>query len=317
MSELIFKSTAIIALFLMFCYGLSLAAHMNWFFSLLSQFKIQFFFGALLLIPLLIIGKEYPATAIMIIVSIATFLEIYNAGSMIKHPDHKTTNRFTVLQYNKLYENKSYDQLSSFIQQSDIDVLIMQEVKNAEIPYIADALSPYLQHSMPDDAYRPDYVSIFSKHPIKDLTVKKLCHTSCATHGVRFIISKGDTDIAFYTIHTKIPIGQKDYIQHTEELASIAQWIKDDAHENVILAGDLNTTPFSPVFKNMKNTARLRNQRFGIIEQGTWPVWGMLPIFKIPLDHIMNKGNLSLINKHKGPAMGSDHHSLIATYAIE
>jgi len=317
MIEFLIKSAGILALFLMFSYGLSLAAHMHWFFSLLSQFKIQFFFGAVLLLPILLIGKSYPAAAIMVLIGVSAFIEIYNASPIIEKENKAESEYFTVMQYNKLYTNKSYDRVTDFVLQQEIDVLIMQEVEHEDSPPLANALAQNMPHSIPDDIYRPDFVSIFSKHPIKNLTVQKLCETPCTTHGVRFDMQIEDTDITVYTIHTKTPIGKNDYIQHSKELDIIAQWIKSDARETVILAGDFNTTPFTPAFKKMKATAQLDNTRFSIIEQGTWPAWGILPIFKIPIDHIMHKGDIRLINKHKGPAMGSDHHSLIATYAIE
>ncbi len=40
-------------------------------------------------------------------------------------------------------------------------------------------------------------------------------------------------------------------------------------------------------------------------------------IFQIPIDHILHKGDLKLVDKHRGSAMGSDHYPLIAIFVLQ
>ena len=82
------------------------------------------------------------------------------------------------------------------------------------------------------------------------------------------------------------------------------------------MAGDWNITPYSPYFDELKKRSGLKYEITTIFPAHTWPSPFILPLFQIPIDHILYKGDLQLISKERGPAMGSDHYPLIATFGF-
>jgi len=71
----------------------------------------------------------------------------------------------------------------------------------------------------------------------------------------------------------------------------------------VILAGDLNTTPWSKTYRTLRRVA-------GLVPASTlrptWPAWP-LALPQIALDHIFVSADLSVSAAGTGPAVGSDH----------
>ena len=319
------QSAITLALFLIAAFALSFLAHEHWGFSLLAQFRLQYFFGALILLPLLLLfSQSYLLSFVIIIVALCSFVqtrlpmaEPYKFKTDIGADKHK----FTIMQYNKYYKNRPYHSLKKYIKNStqDIDLIIMQEVEDVDIPRLTEALIDTHPYTLPTDSARPDFIMIHSKYPINNLTIKNICTLSCGTRGVRFDVrtESAPHPITIYSAHTKAPIGQSGYTQHKEELMGMAQWIVEDNVEHVIFMGDWNTTPYTPIFKTMMETSKLNYQNYGLIPEGTWPSLLVLPIFKISIDHILFSNSLNLIDIHKSATMGSDHHSLVANFSFK
>ena len=78
----------------------------------------------------------------------------------------------------------------------------------------------------------------------------------------------------------------------------------------MIVAGDFNTTPWSPYFRDLVAAAGLRNAAEGHGYVGTWPAWFWPAL--IPIDHVLLKGPLVATSVRRGPAIGSDHFPIIA-----
>ena len=122
--------------------------------------------------------------------------------------------------------------------------------------------------------------------------------------------------IAIYALHAVPPLGEKASQQRNDEIKAVENAIENDTHSNVIMIGDWNITPFSPYFTDLLSNTGLKNAHSNMYTAPTWPSQFQLQIYQIPIDHILHKGELALIEKKRGPAMGSDHYPVIATYAL-
>ena len=94
------------------------------------------------------------------------------------------------------------------------------------------------------------------------------------------------------------------------QIAGLAEWV-DSAETPLIIAGDLNITPWSARFKAIeKASANVRHTRYG---QGLLPTWtAPIPGLKLPIDHILTSGEIRLHQLSLGDDLGSDHRPLIA-----
>ena len=78
----------------------------------------------------------------------------------------------------------------------------------------------------------------------------------------------------------------------------------------LIVVGDLNTSPWSPHFRDLLTATGLRNAAAGHGWIPTWPTWFWPAL--IPIDHVLVRGPLGVEDLERGPDVGSDHYPLIA-----
>lgn len=78
----------------------------------------------------------------------------------------------------------------------------------------------------------------------------------------------------------------------------------------VIVTGDLNVTPWSPVFRDFLTHLGLHDSCCGYGVQATWPSnWG---VAGIPIDHVLVSEQVHVIDRRVGPSFGSDHRPIVA-----
>lgn len=317
--EFLQKIADYFAIFLLLCFIISNFGSIHWFPDLLANFKIQYCISAILLALALLYFHSFLLMFLMCAVCFAAGLQIHKSITPIRTPTSSPPPNFTVMQYNKHYINHPEKRIKNWLEKTDIsiDVMTMLEVKDEDITALKNELSsffPYTYH----EKDRPDFLAIFSKHPIENLEVRPICEGICGTRGVKFTVTPEKSKaVTIYTVHTKIPIGYRGHLENFAELEGMADWIKNDLSGNIIFMGDWNTTPFSTAYKQIINTAQLRYESTQPLPITTWPSYGLIPLFQIPIDHILFKGNLSLNSIERGLNFYSDHHSVIANFKVD
>ena len=78
----------------------------------------------------------------------------------------------------------------------------------------------------------------------------------------------------------------------------------------VIVAGDSNTSAWSPRFRNLVAATGLRDAEVGQGWIGTWPAWFRPAL--VPIDHVLVKGPVAVVDLRREPFVGSDHYPLVA-----
>ncbi|KAB2914871.1 MAG: endonuclease/exonuclease/phosphatase family protein [Hyphomicrobiaceae bacterium] len=90
--------------------------------------------------------------------------------------------------------------------------------------------------------------------------------------------------------------------EHEKQMAELAQFIRR-IDGPLVLAGDLNTSPWSQAFRSLRMATGL--QPAGLLTP-SWPAWPVA-IPQVALDHILVSQELSVSSAGTGPAVGSDH----------
>ena len=67
----------------------------------------------------------------------------------------------------------------------------------------------------------------------------------------------------------------------------------------VVMAGDLNVTPWSPHFQSALERGGLVDSRLGFGLQPTWP--SFLPGMRIPIDHVLSTPDVTIHRVERGP----------------
>jgi endonuclease/exonuclease/phosphatase (EEP) superfamily protein YafD len=101
---------------------------------------------------------------------------------------------------------------------------------------------------------------------------------------------------------TRLDRPSRDPWLHEQQMLELVRFI-DRLPGPVILAGDLNTTPWSKTYRTLRRVA-------GLVPASTlrptWPAWP-LAFPQVALDHIFVSADLTVSAAGTGPAVGSDH----------
>jgi endonuclease/exonuclease/phosphatase (EEP) superfamily protein YafD len=75
-----------------------------------------------------------------------------------------------------------------------------------------------------------------------------------------------------------------------------------------LVVGDLNTTDFSPCFRDFLKASGLQDSRQG---RGIQASWGPFPLLEIAIDHCLTAPEIAVMQRRVGPHLGSDHRPVI------
>lgn len=279
-----------------------------WLLDLFNHFQLQYaVFIGLCLLTLLCLRTWRPA----MVVAVCLMLPAVRIGACLwpeKEEAGGATLRFA--SFNVLTSNTRYADAIAWIRATDPDVIFLPEVDDEW----AVALRPLLAshpHAVEHIVEGNFGFACYSKLPILD----------------REIIPCGEMDLPLLKLRLQGRAGEFTFFGAHPVPPATEFWAKDrDAFLKVIadqasaepgpvvLAGDLNATPWSygmkPVF-----AAGLR----GASVSPTW-MRGSL-VFAIPIDHLLYRGPRDAPDRAKslkrwvGPDLGSDHRPVVAEIA--
>jgi endonuclease/exonuclease/phosphatase (EEP) superfamily protein YafD len=82
----------------------------------------------------------------------------------------------------------------------------------------------------------------------------------------------------------------------------------------LVVAGDFNVTPYSPLFRDFIAASGLTDTRRGRTLSASWPA--VLPIFGIPIDHVAVSQEFTILTHERLPDFGSDHYAVLVELAL-
>lgn len=216
--------------------------------------------------------------------------------------------RLTVLSANLLYRSSDDRPIADLIARTKPDVLVLQELT----PRWRAALEPVLaayphQHQiLSDDAFG---IGVYSRSSFEVLD-PELDHPPMI--AVR--LAHAGRVATLLAIHTIPPVNEHAALLRDRQLDHIAKLAKR-AQSNVIVAGDLNTTSWSPAFAKMLNASGLVDTRRGFGIQGSWHSSWPAPI-RIPIDHILTSSDVLTHHREIAPATSSDHRAVFVELSL-
>lgn len=312
--------TVYLSLALILANTFSLLASYHWVFDVFSNFKIQYFFIGLSLLALCTIYKQKWFALCMAILAVSLFIEVQYANMRPFASKPLQTPNFKIAQYNKFFGNEDYDAIRQWLtdpKEGNFDLVAINESLMHAIR-VYQRIKDIYPHQYPlKESERFGDIQIVSKWPI---TVTPLpIHWDNRVFNVSKIAVRkpGLEPVIVYAYHAQTPLGAYGYERRQYELETMAKFVAAQNEKNVIMMGDWNLTPYSPLFKDILRTTGLNYQNYGLLPQTTWPSFNYFNVLKIPIDHILYDDRMVLTDIRRGPSMGSDHHSLIAQFFIK
>lgn len=218
--------------------------------------------------------------------------------------------KLTLVTFNLAQTRRPLDDVARFIDGTNADVALFQEVTREHARSLQTALG---------DAYpyrffcgdRPSCLhAVISKRPWTSIE-----HQSRTARRPEMTIvhfgPAGHRSLTIANIHMAWPFQPAHQPLHIDRLIDFAR----EAGSPVILAGDFNATPWS------HHLTRLQGGT-GLVRHATylrsWPADGQfhLPAPLMLIDHVLSTPDIRTVSISTGPDLGSDHLPVVATLAL-
>jgi len=211
---------------------------------------------------------------------------------------------------NVFTKNEDPAALLGLIRKENPDLIVLLEV-NQRWWSALTPLFPSYPHRLEDLREDNFGIAVLSKFPLNDSGVVHFGRGQPPTIITRLATEAGKLYVV--ATHPASPRDEARLRKNTEQLEAIAEHIRGVEGE-VLVLGDLNTTPWASSFRSLLETAELRDSRRGFGNQATWPVG--LTGLKLPLDHALVSAGIDVVERRLGPEIGSDHLPLLVSFGL-
>ena len=213
--------------------------------------------------------------------------------------------RIRVLSLNVHTESTAYDKVIALLREEKPDVAFLMEIDAKWLLRLQD-LSDEFPKILADP--RPDNfgVALLSREPWTDIRIEHLGDADVPSIAVDYV--RCDKRFTIFGTHPVPPPTPETFRLRNQQLDAVADYLSR-ATNSVILAGDLNVTPWSYWFRRFVARTRLNDTAPGFGVRPTW--FGPSFIFGIPIDHMLVSGDLRVVSRRISRDVGSDHRALI------
>jgi len=268
--------------------------------SLIEHFRVQYLFGGIAIVAATcrLAPRWFDAALIALLVDLAIVAPDLGATARDKQGTH-----VRLLFSNVLATNTSYDKVAALIAETKPDLVALVETRAPWFEKLAPVLAGFqrIEHVRADNfglgLYARGRVAGRAEHLGGDIP----------TLVAEVTLERGPT-LTFVVTHPWPPVNTWTQDRQTEHLAALAHRIRE-LRGPVVLAGDLNATPWSRLFRKLVGTTGLCDTRRGFGYQGSFPASSA--IVRVPIDHVLVSCDVGVRDRAIGPDVGSDHLPVI------
>lgn len=286
--------------------GLGFAAYLDWRLELLSHFRAYALLGIVLgvggLLALEADRRLRLAHAGVLTAALFALGMLVAVG--LPPADARPPRTISVLAYNVFHRNADLDAVLQVIRTSEADLVALAEVSPALRARLAELRDLYPQQRVGRFG-NAGAVAILSRAPIETAYQDQLSRDGRTGLFARVATSIGR--LWFVAVHPQSPIAS------AENAASRDAYLRTLGRRvarldgPVIVAGDFNTTVFSPAFTRLARTAGLAGGTAWWAT--TFPSW-LPPGIGIAIDHVLVSRDLTVDAPTALDAGGSDHRPI-------
>ncbi len=292
---------------------LSIAGYLgqiNLFFELSSHFKLQYLLVGLstFIFFALVRSKKLwlLVSGFCIVINLAEIVPWYFPAPAFAGAT--PGQHLRILHSNVLMSNQRYSDVISLVKKEQPDIAVFVEVTTSWAKELS-TLSEMFPYSFQQES--DNFGSaIYSKLPLENASLKAF---SSQRKSLLADVQFQGKVISMMLVHPSVPIKQESFIDRNQQLAAIGEYAAQ-VKNPLIVVGDFNTTMWSPFYKNMVKTGKLRNARSGFGLLPTWPTF--MPLVYIPIDHFLVSKEIGVLKIRTGRNVGSDHLPLITDLVL-
>ncbi len=282
-----------------------------WIVDIFSHFPVQYAFGALLLLAACLWKRVVSLAFLAGLLFAVNISVLVDPGSSAQAaaPEYET---FTVYSANISKTNTDFTKLVEELRKPDADILLLLEATEDNIKYLQTLIKLYPYHIVNlNSGSSGTGTVLMSKFQIVDSNIEK--YSEFGNMLVSATLKINNKRLVFYGTHFPRPLYMQEFSARSEQVMLLAQMISKQSVP-VIVAGDLNATPYSPAFRKLLEKSGLKDSREGFGWQPSWPAF--FPFLWLPIDHILVSPEIQVHNRATGSYLGSDHYPVFAELSI-
>lgn len=301
----------ILALALLLCSATPLLKSGGMIVDTLSNFTLQY---AILALILMVVACAMHMTGAITPLCIALLLCTVQLAPMLafSSPAAAMGKPVKILQANVLKTNKDTQKLLALIEKEKPDVIVLSETTSAHDKAFSDLLPayPYRHIAKRDDASSFG-MAVLSRLPVEQAEETFFDNESIPAILMTLRIDQKKFDLlSLHPMNPLVDIGSRN-----NEFQKIGDRYSMRNGNPLILAGDMNATPYSGFFRESMADAGVKNARRGFGVNGTYPSW--LPaLLRLPIDHVLVSKGIAVLDFRLGDDIDSDHLPTITEVAL-
>lgn len=272
--------------------------------ELVSHFRFLYFLATLLLVVPVAFLRKRNVVVSWILLLVLTILPMMPLMIQVDHSfTSPNTPHVKILQMNLWGgRNTDTDAVLENVRKFKPDILVFSEITGKWEKIFDTALSDY-SYRVVETKFGG--IAVYSKHPL--LAAKIFYFGKVQRPRIETVVEMKNKQFLLIAAHPVIP---KYMAVRNGELGEIAK-VAARSDRPVVLAGDLNCSPWSYYFARLQRDGNLLDTEPGFGMQCSWPTALLerrlqtMPF--IPIDHFLVSDSFNVINRVLGTKSGSDH----------
>jgi endonuclease/exonuclease/phosphatase (EEP) superfamily protein YafD len=282
-----------------------------WLFDLFSHFRVQYSLIFLFFVLFALFIRKFRWALfwlLLLLINVSPVLvNFFNVPAVSYEGDR----RLKAMLFNVNSSTGDWRLASQEISRVGSDILVLQELTDEWLEKLEPVtrIYPYRVIETRDDNFG---IGIFSKVP--SLGQEILYLGEAGVPSARMDLELEGGVVSLVATHPLPPVSGDRFFLRNNQLFEVAGYVSAIPNE-VLLAGDLNITPWSPIWSSFIRDSQLLDSSAG---RGICPSWpsSILPL-RIPIDHFLHSKNIVVYSKSVGNPSGSDHLPVIVDFYLQ
>ena len=288
-----------------------LAARLYWMLELTTHFRVQYLAVTALMLAVAALRRRWIPVAVLIAAGavsatpVLPYLPLSGGAYVVADTGVPPLKVLTV---NVSYRPFLPRRLLEIVREADPDIVVVQELTPHAERVLAD-LDTAFPHYRKFPAERQYGIGLWSRYEIESGATIALGRLPAIQARVR----GPSGSFTVIGVHLSAPMTQRRAAARNQQLVELAA-LSAAVDGPLIVAGDFNTTPYSPYFTDLLETARLTDSRRGRTLSPSWPT--MLRLVGIPIDHVAVNDGFTILSHRRLPNFESDHFGALVEVAL-
>lgn len=279
-----------------------------WFFELFSHYRIYYILLGLLLTVALMLKGLWKWTLIL---ALLIAMNLAPLDPYLGKTQQAESSDFKIYSQNVFYLNSNIQEYRSLIQEEDPDLFIILEASQ-EWHQEAQAYLP----TYPYQAFTTDSgvsgIFMASKTPgtFEEITLFEedvKSHKISIRGSNALLFHPEDSAFSVLGVHPFAPMSRSLAQGRNAAYKTLSEFA--NTQEDLIVLGDFNSSPWSPLFQNLLETSGLEDARIGFGLTPTWHAHNLL--FNIPIDHALVSPGIEVSHFYTSQKSSSDHLGIV------